>query len=617
MGQDSNLNDRFNSKLWLRSYPSDVDYNASLPARSVGDLFDESVKKYGDRTFLNFMEKKFNFMGKKYTYKEIGKLVDRAAAGMQAQGIKKGSKVGLCLPNSPYYVINYYAAMKIGATIVNLNPLTAEEELIELSKDAEIDMMVTMDVKALYPKIKKIQKQANIKQIVACDLSDTLPTPKKYMYRLINRFNALSGKSKRPKMKYDGKTISFRKLTSHGKKPTPVEIDPVNDVAVYQYTGGTTGLPKAAMLTHANLTVNTQQTRLWFSEMNQDGEKFFAILPFFHVFSMTTQMNLSMASGSELCMLLMEPPNPNATPEEKLKTMYHPIAKAMEKEKPSVFAGVPDLWKTLIEYAKKKDIDLSSLKMCLSGGASLPVEIKKSAEDYTGCTLVEGYGLSETSPVVAANPINGENKPGSIGLMFPGTEIELRDLEDPTKTVPLGQKGEIWLRGPQVMKGYFNNPEATAETMDKNGWLRTGDVATMDEDGYVFIVDRIKDMILSHTGNNVYPSKIEKALRQHPDVNEVLVLGIPDGSKGETIKAFIVLNEGAKEFDRPAMKEFLKNKLKPYEIPKQVNFRDELPKTQIGKPDRKELKRQELEKLAVNENKKDNDGMKKVNQPRP
>lgn len=594
----------FNSKRWLKSYPKDVDYNAPLPAKSVGQVLDESVAKFGERTFLNFMEKKFNFMGKKYTYKEFGKMVDRAAAGMQANGIKKGSKVGLFLPNSPYFVINYYAALKIGATVVNLNPLTPEQDLIELSKDADIDMMVTLDVKALYPVLKKVQDDANIKKIVVCDLSDTLATPKKYMYRLMNRFNALSGKSKRPKIKFDGKTMSFRKLLSYGKKPTPVDIDPINDVAVYQYTGGTTGLPKAAMLTHANLTVNTEQTRLWFADMDKDGEKFFAILPFFHVFSMTTQMNLSMATGSELTMLLLEKPD------------LDQIAKAMEKEKPTVFAGVPDLWKNLIEHAKKNDINLSSLKMCLSGGAALPVAVKKAAEDYTGCTLVEGYGLSETSPVVSANPINGENKPGSIGLMFPGTEIELRDLNDPTKTVPLGQKGEIWLRGPQVMKGYFNNAEATADTMDKNGWLRTGDVATMDEEGYVFIVDRIKDMILSHTGNNVYPSKIEKALRQHENIDEVLVLGIPDGGKGEKIKAYITLKKGAEEFDRPTIKEFLKDKLKPYEVPKELEFRAELPKTQIGKPDRKELKRQELEKLKANDN-NGNEGVRKTIQPRP
>ena len=595
MGKDSNLKPDFNAQQsWLNNYPKDVDYHAALPARAIGEIFDETVQKHGNRVFLNFIEKTMNYSGKKYTYKEIGKLVNSVAAGMQAQGIKKGSKVGLCLPNSPYYVIHYYAALKVGATVVNLNPLTPEQELIELSKDADIDMMVTLDVKTLYNKIHKIQKQANIKKIVVCDLADTLPGIKKHLYNAMNTFNSITGKGRRARIKYSNKVISHKSLLKGAKKPKPVKIDPLHDVAVYQYTSGTTGLPKAAMLTHANLASNTEQTRLWFSNLNKDGEKIFAILPFFHVFSMTTQLNLSMATGSELMMLLLE------------KKDLKQIADVIQKEKPTVFAAVPDLWKTLVEYAKENNIDFSSLNVCISGGAALPTSIKKEAEAYIGSNLIEGYGLSETSPVVAANPINSINKPGSIGMMFPGTEIELRDIDDPTKPVPPGQKGEIWLRGPQVMKGYFNNPKSTQETIDENGWLRTGDVATMDEDGYIFIVDRIKDMILSHTGNNVYPSKIEKALYQHPDINECLVLGIPDGNKGETIKAFMVLEKDAKTFDRAALKEFLKDKLKPYEIPKELEFKSELPKTQLGKPDRKALKKQELEKQtsapATNDN---------------
>jgi len=386
--------------------------------------------------------------------------------------------------------------------------------------------------------------------------------------------------------------MSFKSLLKHGKKPTSVAIDPLNDVAVYQYTGGTTGLPKAAMLTHANLTVNTEQNRLWFGGTKKDGDKMFAFLPFFHVFSMTTQLNLSMATGSELTILLMTPA------ELQAKKHFEYIAEIINNKKPTVFAATPQVWKDTVELAKKRKLDLSSLKICLSGGAALPAAIKTLTEDYVGQPLIEGYGLSETSPVASANPVGQKTKAGSIGLTFPGTEIELRDLDDPSKTVPLGQKGEIWIKGPQVMKGYFNNPKATKESLDKDGWFRTGDVATMDEDGYVFIVDRIKDMILSNTGNNVYPSKIEKALSTHPDIDESLVIGVPDAGRGETIKAFIVLKKGATEFDRDALKSFLKSRLKPYEIPKMLEFRDELPKTMIGKPDRKALRAEETAKTS-------------------
>ena len=400
------------------------------------------------------------------------------------------------------------------------------------------------------------------------------------MSRKLGGPKKLSALEKLTSPKFKNGTIKLKKLqkkTKHVLKPATVNPD--TDIALFQYTGGTTGLPKAAMLTHTNISVNVEQLRQWFTTMKPDGEKMMAVLPFFHVFAMTAEMNLAMACGHEL--ILMAEPN---LPE---------MLKLIEKEKATLFAGVPKLYQEIIKANKDGQYDLSSLTTCIAGGAALDATVKDEFEKLFGCKLVEGYGLSETSPLVSANPMTGLNKTGSIGLVVPGTEIKLRDLDDPSKTVAQGEKGEICIRGPQVMKGYHNNAEATAESIDKDGWFATGDVGVMDENGYVSIVDRIKDMILTNNGLNVYPGKVEKALMQHPDILEVIVLGIKNDKNGQDIKAFMVLKPDSKEFDRPALKEFLKDKLSPYEMPRLLEFRDDLPKTMIGKPDKKALRAEE------------------------
>lgn len=593
MSKKPSLKKEFNDKLWLNAYPKGVDWHAKLDGMPMGQMFDESVEKYADRPFIDFM-------GKKWTFKQAGNIVERLAANMQeTHNIGKGSKVALCLPNTPYYIFAYFAAQKLGATVVNLNPLYAEEEMIELCKDADVDMLFTMDAKSLYPTIEKIKERAGIKTVVVCSLADALPNTKKYALKAFNPVAKMSRKLGGPKklaalekltrVKFGKDTIKFNSLLKKTRHQTVYPtINPNEDVALFQYTGGTTGLPKAAMLTHTNVTVNVKQLKMWFTTMKPEGEKMLAVLPFFHVFAMTAEMNLAMHCGHELVLM----PEPD----------LHGMMKLINDEKITLFAGVPKLYQEIIKANKDGKYDLSSLTTCIAGGAALDVTVKNEFEQLFGCKLVEGYGLSETSPLVSANPMVGKNKGGSIGLVVPGTEIKLRDLDDPSKTVPQGEKGEICVRGPQVMKGYHNNPSATADSIDKDGWFATGDVGIMDENGYVSIVDRIKDMILTNNGLNVYPGKVEKALMQHPDILEVIVLGINNDKNGQDIKAFMVLKPGASEFDRATLKEFLKDKLSPYEMPRMLEFRDDLPKTMIGKPDKKALRAEEDAKATANDN---------------
>jgi long-chain acyl-CoA synthetase len=357
---------------------------------------------------------------------------------------------------------------------------------------------------------------------------------------------------------------------------------------VLQYTGGTTGIPKAAALSHSNLTCNLQQAHLWFTggKTLPAGEKMLAVLPFFHVFSMTVQMNMSINSGIELIML------PKFDVKDTLKTI--------DREKPTMFAGVPTLYKALVDCPDVKKYDLSSLKICLSGGSALNENVMRGFKALTGIDLTEGYGLSETAPIATANPVFGKKKLNSIGMPVPQTEVKIANMELPDQRQPIKVEGEICLKGPQVMKGYWNRPDETAKVMDKDGFFRTGDVGYIDEDGYIFIVDRIKDMI-NASGLKVFPRKVEEALLQHPHVSEASVIGVEDEYRGETVKAFIVLRQG-QTLDEKEMLSFLKDKLAPYEMPKMMETRSALPKTMIGKPDKKALVAEEKAKAAQKKN---------------
>lgn len=550
---------------WLRKYPKDVDWFQQFKPATMGQLLDTAVAAHGNRMCTNFL-------GKRLTYAEIGQFVDQTAAGLQKLGIKRGSKVGLLMPNCPTFIIYYFAVLKAGGTIVNYNPLYTPDELGFQVKDSETELMVTLDLKLLFDKVEGLMKAGILRRTIVASFSALLPPAKSVLFRLF-KGRELAQPSKSPMASRI--VLDADVLANAGTFQKPA-IDSLNDVAVLQYTGGTTGTPKGAMLTHANISVNCQQGAAWATNLKSGQERTLAALPFFHVFAMTAVMNFALQEGAEIVIM------PRFVLDDAMKLI--------DKAKPTVMPGVPTMFIAMLNHPKLKTFDLSSLKYCVSGGAPLPVDVKERFEKITGCKVVEGYGLSEASPSVTCNPVEGPVKSGSIGQPLPGTTVSLRDLADPTQEVPLGEKGEICVKGPQVMKGYWKRPDETANQF-VGDFLRTGDVGIMDEDGFIFIVDRIKDLIIC-SGYNVYPRRIEEAIYEHPAVEEVTVIGIKDQYRGEAPKAFIKLKAGmpATEAD---IRKHLEVKLSKIEMPAQIEFREALPKTMIGKLSKKELKAEE------------------------
>jgi long-chain acyl-CoA synthetase len=566
---DTSGNDPARVGLHPAAYPPDVDWAAPLPAQPLDWLLDDAVSRFAERPCLDFLDRK-------YSFRQIGELVARAAKGLGALGVVKGTRVGLFLPNTPYYVICYFAVLKAGGTVVNFNPLYAAKEVRHLIGDSGAEIMVTLDLALLYPAVASMIGTGNLRRIVVCPMAGILPFPKNILFRLFRRREVASW----PR---DAAHVAFRSLVDNDGVSQPVVVDPRRDIAVLQYTGGTTGTPKGAMLTHYNLVANALQCRLWFHGTEEGGERVLAVLPFFHVFAMTSAMNFSFAVGAEIIML----------PRFELKTLLRTIA----RKKPTIFPGVPTIYTAINNSKETPNYDLSSIKSCISGGAPLPVEVKASFEKLTGCIVVEGYGLSETSPVVACNPFGAINKPGSVGLPIPGTTIEIVALdEQPARLLATGERGEICVRGPQVMAGYWGKPVETAQVI-VDGRLHTGDVGYLDADGYLFLVDRIKDVIIA-SGYKIFPRNVEEAIYQHPAVAECIVIGVPDPYRGQTVKAFVVRAVG-QELSEATLLAFLADKLSPMEMPKQVVFRDTLPKTAIGKLSKKDLVEEETRRAAA------------------
>ncbi len=540
----------------------------TAPVNPAYAIFDDAVKRAPQAPCTDFMDKIL-------TYGELGDLVERAARGLQNLGIGKGDRVGICLPNCPYYVAAYYAVLKTGAIVVNFNPLYTETEIRNQLKDSGTTVMITIDVNSVYPKVAAAAAGTAVKTVVVCSLAAALPTAKSLLYRLFKRRDIAS-------VGYSDRTISFDTLTADGAPPRAVAIDPLTDLAVLQYTGGTTGIPKGAMLSHANIAANTEQVRIWMGgDRPYGGDSFLCVLPFFHVFAMTSILNLGVAIGAKMILL----------PRFELGVALQVI----DTKHPTLFPAVPTIYGAINSSPDIGKYDLSSIRFCVSGGAALPSAVKKRFEELTGCVVVEGYGLTEASPVLTCNPPAGINKPESIGVPMPWTEIEIRDLENPERTVPEGERGQVLGRGPQVMAGYWNNPEETAAVL-QDGWLSTGDVGYMDEEGYIFLTDRIKDLIVC-SGFNVYPRIIEDAIYGHPDVAEVTVIGIADEYRGESPKAFVRLKDGATASEQEIL-EFAKGILNPIERPSAVEIRDELPKTLIGKLSKKELVLEHIKKTG-------------------
>ena len=553
---------------WEAVYPEDVDWRAEIAVKPLYAVLDDAVARFPDNSCVEFL-------GKKYSYREIGRLVDCATKGLQDLGVGKGVQVGLFLPNCPYFIVCYYAVLKAGGTVVNMNPLYAEEEVLRQLTDSETRIVVTLDMRSLHPKLAAVMQQAALEKVIVCRMADALSFPQKALFTLLKRKEIASIPS-------DGRHIGFRSLVANDGDFRPVTVDPTRDVALLQYTGGTTGTPKGAMLTHANLYANTMQTAMWFNKIEAGGERILGVLPLFHVFAMTAVMNAGISQGAELILL----------PRFRLDTVLQTI----HKKRPTLLPGVPTMFAAINGYKRLERFDLSSLKFCLSGGAPLPMRVKEEFESLTGCKLVEGYGLTETSPVVTVNPPFGVYNEKSVGLPLPRTIVEVTALDDPMRVLPPGATGEICVRGPQVMVGYWRRPDETAATM-AGGRLHTGDVGHMDEKGYIYITDRAKDLILVG-GYNVYPRMVEEAILRHPAVEDVAVCGIPDDYRGETVKAFIVPRTKQK-LTLGELKVFLRDKLAPFEIPRSITFRETLPRTLIGKVSRKDLVAEDLAKRPL------------------
>ena len=554
--QDVQARQRVPDAPWLASYPSGVDWSAHFPAMPLWDLFDQAVERYAENPCLDFL-------GRVWTYRQVGRLVDRAAAGLQALGVGAGTKVGLFLPNCPYFVICFFAVLKAGGTVVSYNPLYAAREIAHQIEDSETDLMVTLDLALLLRKLEPMLARTRLKAIIVGKMADILPFPKSLLFPLVKAREIA-------KVPDDGRHIWFDDLIANGGGVAAVP-DPYRDIAALQYTGGTTGVPKGAALTHRNLQVNALQMVAWHPGVERGAERIVALLPLFHVFGMTCTMNFALCVGAQIILL----------PRFDLIQLLTTI----DRKRPTILPGVPTLYRAIGDHPEIGRYDLSSLRLCISGGAPLPLEVKQRFEQLSGCTLVEGYGLTEC-PVVACNPIGSLGKRGSIGLPLPGTSIEVVSLDDRRTALGPGQSGELCVRGPQVMAGYRNRADETAAVL-VDGRLHTGDIGYMDEDGACFVVDRLKELIIC-SGFNVYPRAVEEAIYAHPDVAEVAVCGVPDGYRGETVKAFVVLREQGC-LDEAALLAFLADRLSPIEMPKLIEFRDQLPKSAVGKILKREL----------------------------
>ena len=552
-----------------RSRPSPADYGHPVPWQThlapmtLPEMFARTVARRGDAPLLHFM-------GRSYSYAELYADAQLFASHLAAHGIGKGDRIGLFLPNVPIYVAAYYGAMMAGAVVVNFSPLYTTEELSAQVADSGTRLLVTVDVPSLYDTAREVLEASALETLVVGELAAMLPSLKGIAMKLFKRSDIA-------RIDYGPNVMGWRDMLADRRAEVqPVELEP-EDIALLQYTGGTTGTPKGAMLSHANLSINAQQVAGLNPFGDPEGEVFMGALPMFHVFANTALLNHAVVTGAAIAIV------PRFDAAQVLATI--------EKQRATGFPGVPTMFQALLDHPKLDATDLTSLRVCISGGAPLPAPVREKWEDRTGVRLVEGYGLTESAGVVSVNPYRGHRKPGTIGQLVMGTEAILLDKEDPAKLAPEGEPGELAIHGPQVMQGYWNRPDASQNVFieyEGKRWLRTGDVATVDEEGFLQIVDRIKDMI-AVGGFKVFPSEVEKVLVEHPAVREALVLGLPEEYHGEYPAAFVTLQEGSQE-DGEELTEWLNARVGKHERVSGVTIREELPKTMIGKLDRKALK---------------------------
>ena len=560
---------------WIHAYPPHLRWDNPIDVRPVDRILDDAVAGFPDRAAIDFM-------GRLFSYREFGQLVARAAKGLQALGVGPGVHVGLFLANTPHYLISFFAVLKAGGVVVNYSPLDAEQVLAHKVADSQTDLLITLDSPLLYPQMDRLLATTRLKTLVVGTVGEMTAHPAAVTAQLKAAGQLVD-------VAWDARRVPFARLLDHDEAYQPHDIgDPTQALAVLQYTGGTTGAPKGAMLTHGNLSAANQQ--YWLTcvqggaDLREGAETFLAVLPPFHIYALSVNMLL----GVRLAATLV------------LHTRFEPeaVLKDLAAKKVTVFCGVPTMYTAINHFPGVEAFDLRSLKFCGSGGAPLPREVHQRFLELTGCSLAEGWGMTETAPSGTFSPVKGPQRVGSCGMPMPGITIRLARLDDPNAYVGPGERGEMCVGGPNVMAGYWNKPEANAEAFNADGLLRTGDVAMMDADGYFAIVDRTKDMLLC-SGYNVYPRTIEEAIYAHPAVAEVSVIGIPDEYRGQSPKAFVALKAGAAPVTLDEMKAFLRDRIGKHEMIGALEIRDALPKTPVGKLSKKDLVDEEAARRAA------------------
>jgi len=554
---------------WLKHYDQDVPHFPRIETKPVFEVLDDSAKRWPGRTAVSFQNWSI-------TYAKLKRLTGILAHNLRKHGLKRGDRVAVMLPNTPQTIIAYWGVLRAGGTVVFTNPLYMETEIVHQFRDSGARFLITLDL--LWPKIDALRPQLNIEKYFVSGIADGLRFPLNMLYKLRSWRDGQSGKVTFD----DTRVFPWNTLLSGMSTYTAKGLIPEKDLALLQYTGGTTGQAKGCMITHASLCANLMQCTAMLPGLGAEQELFLGVLPYFHIYGLTVCLNLCTALGAT------QIPFPRYVPGDVLKTIH--------KEKPTVFPGAPSVYISLMQQKNVSSYDLSSIKYCVSGSAPMPVEWFELFSKATGAHICEGYGLSEASPVTHINPLNGRFKNGSIGLPVPGTDAKIVDMDLGGPHLGPNKLGELVVRGPQTMAGYFKKPDESADVL-RNGWLYTGDIAYMDDDGYFFIVDRKKDLIIS-AGYNIYPREIDEILHQHPKVHEAVSVGIPCDARGEVVKVFIVPKPGEKP-TKAEIIAFCRSKLAGYKVPRQVEFRESLPKTMVGKVLRRALRAEEAAKAQA------------------
>ncbi|MGI8315895.1 long-chain-fatty-acid--CoA ligase [Halobacillus mangrovi] len=529
-------------RVWRKHYPEHIQVEVDIPDIALTDVLQQSVDRFPNNPAVSFY-------GHEITYEELNGQVHAFASSLQKEGVEKGDRVAIMLPNCPHYVTSYYGTLKAGAVVTQVNPMLVERELAHILTDSGAETIVIYG--PLLPVLEKIKDQTSIKNVIVVMFN--------------GNFEGASDEIEFPEF-----------LKQAEGPPSPVDINPSEDLAVLQYTGGTTGRSKGAMLTHRNVVANVVQTNEYFKdEVEMGNERYLTVIPLFHVFGMTSCMNLSIYSGSKNIIL------PRFDLEEVLETI--------KREQPTFFPGVPTMYVAINSHPKAEEYGIDSIRVCNSGSAPMPQELMRSFEAKTGAKVYEGYGLSESSPVTHCTPLFAERKPGSVGIGVPSTDYKIVDVGTGTEELPVGEAGEVVLRGPQVMKGYWNMPEETGGTL-RDGWLYTGDIGRVDDEGYLYIIDRKKDLIIAG-GYNIYPRDVEEVIYEHDAVQEAVVVGVPDEYRGETVCAVIVLKDG-KTATEEELIAYCRENMASYKVPRIVEFESELPKSSVGKILRRKIRDQ-------------------------